>query len=220
MRGPRSSYSLRVFVALFALAQLGLAEGLESTPSSSSSTNSPREDSEALPPVPLEALTVSARQPSWDTGLLMAACGVGESPLFQRTRFCLGGMVDALYFRKSENSAAFGGYGQVSTSGFRDLRASLGASGLIPLVSWVNLGLRGGALVVANSEGVAPGLEAFVELGQRSFSLTGRYSMSHMLFAGVQWNAAGVFEQPSGTTIWLGVRLDGYWLSLPGLLFQ
>jgi hypothetical protein len=175
---------------------------------------------EPLPPVSIDELAPRAQQPSFDAGVLMAPCGVGSSPVFQRTRFCLGGMFDVLYFRKHEDSPAFGGYGQLATAGFQDFRASLGVSGLVPLVAWVNVGLRGGALLVAGAEGVAPGFEGYLEVGQRSFSYTGRYSMSHMLFFGMQWNSPGAFEQPSGTTIWIGARLDGYWLSAPGLLFQ
>lgn len=174
----------------------------------------------SLPPPAVDEMRVKARQPSWDTGVLTAVCGVGAGPAWQRTRFCLGGMVDALYFRKSEHSPAFGAYGQVATSGFRDFRLSMGASGLTPLVSWVNLSLRAGPLLVASQEGAALGFETFVELGQRSFSYTGRYSLSHAIFGGVQWNAPGAFEQPSGTTLWIGARFDGYWLSVPGLLFQ
>lgn len=197
------------------LAFSNCAWALDSAASSDGSSSA-----KPLPPVSIDEMRVRVRQPSWDTGVLMAACGVGADPAWRRTRFCLGGVIDALYFRKSDHSPAFGGYGQMGTSGFRDFRLSMGVSGLVPLVSWVNLSLRAGPMLVASREGAALGLETFVEVGQRSFSPTGRYSLSHALFTGVQWNAPGAFSQPSGTTIWLGVRFDGYWLSAPALLFQ
>jgi len=174
---------------------------------------------DTLPPVRIDELRAHALQPSWDTGVITGVCGAGSTRAWEATKFCLGGMVDALFWRKSETSPGLGGYGQLSTVGFRDGRLSMGLASIIPLHSWFTLGARGGGLMRFNASGAAPGLEAYLEFGQRSFSFNQRYSLSHSLLVGLQWSAATSSLEPS-TAIWLALRFDGYWLSAPALLFR
>jgi hypothetical protein len=64
----------------------------------------------ALPPVPVEQMAAKAPQPSWDTGLLLGMCGVGNEQVWQVTKFCLGGVVDLMFLRERENETGIGGY--------------------------------------------------------------------------------------------------------------
>lgn len=159
-----------------------------------------------------------APQPSWDTGLLMGVCGVGEVRLWQQTRFCLGGVADLLFRRTTEDRVGWGAYGQVSSAGFRDARLALGPSLVVPAGSWLVTTLRAGPLLRFEG-GAAPGAQAYLELGQRSVNFKSHYSLSHSLFLGFDWSAA-TENVAENTSLWIGLRVDAYWLTAPAMLFQ
>lgn len=171
-----------------------------------------------LPPVPTLELSPRAPQPSWDTGLLAAVCGVGEPQVWQTTKFCMGAVADVLWGRRQETDRAFGGYAQVTTAGFRDVRFSLGGAYLQPLGDWLTAELRVGPLM--RIEGMpAWGAQGSLELGQRSFSYKSRYSLSHALLLGFDFSAKNQ-HLPANTALWIGIRVDAYWLTAPAMLLQ
>lgn len=174
---------------------------------------------EPLPPVPVEELSGNEARPSFDVGLLAAVCGVSGDKFWQRTQFCLGGVADLLFLRTRDRSPAVGGYVQAGTAGFNDSRFSLGVSALLPVGQWMTLTARLGPMLKAGGGGAQVGGEGYLELGQRSYSEHTGYSLSHALLAGLQVHAAGS-GLPSGTALWLGVRVDAYWLTLPRMLWN
>ncbi len=101
----------------------------------------------ALPPVPVTELSAHGPEPSWDTGLVAAVCGVGNPGLWQKTKFCLGAMADALWGRQQETDYALGGYALVSSAGFRDVRFSMGGAYVQPWGDWLMTELRVGPLM-------------------------------------------------------------------------
>jgi hypothetical protein len=171
-----------------------------------------------LPPVPVSELTGRAPQPSWDTGIIAAVCGVGEPGIWQTTKFCLGGMADVLWGREEESESAWGGYAQVSTAGFRDAVFSLGGAFQKPLGEWLSAEFRAGPLMRLESH-PAWGAQGIFEIGQRSFSYKSRYSLSHALLLGVDFTAKNS-QLPANTTLWVGIRVDAYWLTAPAMLLQ
>ena len=174
----------------------------------------PGKETAPLPPVPVDELRAKSPQPSWDTGILVAACGVGTDRAFQTTKFCGGGLADVIFLRKNESQPGLGAYGQISTAGFRDARFSAGLSGIVSLIDWFSLGLRTGGLVATTFSHTSPGLEGYFELGHRSVSHRSHYAVSHAFFGGMQFTAAAG-EVPAAHAIWIGLRIDGLWLTAP-----
>jgi hypothetical protein len=164
-------------------------------------------------------MAAKAPQPSWDTGLLLGMCGVGNEQVWQVTKFCLGGVVDLMFLRERENETGIGGYFGVSSAGFRDVRFSGGITSVLSLVDWFSLSLRGGGLSVLQSEGVQAGWEGYVGFGHRSISLSSHYALSHSLFGGVQY-ALPSDALPASHTIWIGLQVDGVWFTAPRALFR
>src|SRR5690606_6557840 len=142
-------------------------------------------------------------------------CGTGEDATWQRTRFCLGGVADVMWGRRAETEPGAGGYFQISTAGFRDVRPSLGVTGIVSLLDWFTLSARAGGLARLGGSGARPGAEGYLELGHRSVSHRSRYALSNALFGGVQWVAATSSRDYAERTIWIGLRLDGVWLTAP-----
>lgn len=196
--------------------QIPLAEKDSSEDRASETEGAPT--GEPLPPVPVSELRRDPKTPSFDTALLLAACGVGEERLWEGTRFCLGGLVDVVFARKEETDPGVGAYLSVGSAGFRDVRASLGAAGIISLVEWFTLGARAGGLLRMDERGAAPGAQGFLELGHRSVSYKSHYALSHTLFFGADW-VAPLQDSRQETTIWIGLRVDAVWLTAPRFLF-
>lgn len=176
-------------------------------------------DDSSLPPVPVDELSGPGPRPSFDVGIVSAVCGVSGTRVWERTQFCLGGMADLLFLRTRDRSPALGGYLEVATAGFNDSRFGFGPSALLPVGKWLTLTGRVGPLLKAGGGGAQAGAEGYLELGQRSFSQHTGYSLSHALLGGLNYTAAGS-GLPSGTVIWLGLRVDAYWLTLPRLLLN
>lgn len=175
--------------------------------------------SEPLPLVPTSEMSAKSPEPSWDTGLLLGVCGVGEERAWEVTKFCLGGLFDVMFLRKQENETGIGAYAALSTAGFRDVRASGGITSIFSLIDWFSLTARVGGLGVFTPEGVQPGFEGYLGIGQRSVSLRSHYALSHSFFAGLQY-ALPSAELPASHAIWLGFQLDGVWFTAPLGLFR
>lgn len=176
------------------------------------------ETKQSPPPFDKKKFESLAPQPSWDTGLLLGVCGVGQARVWQQTRFCLGGVADVIFARTDEEQLGWGAYAQLSSAGFRDARLGAGASLVVPTGSWLVTTLRAGPLLRFEG-GAAPGAQGYLELGQRSVNLRSRYSLSHSLFLGFDWTAANQHVEQN-TSLWIGLRVDAYWLTAPAMLFQ
>jgi hypothetical protein len=189
------------------------------TGAASTHPSSTTENGSLLPPVPVDDLRAKSPQPSWDIGLLAAVCGVGFEGALEAVQFCGGGLADVMFFREKETETGLGAYGQISTAGFRDLRLSAGLSGIISMIDWFSLGLRAGGLMATTFAHSAPGGELFLEFGHRSVSFRSHYAVSHTLVAGLQILAPRG-RDPSSQALWLGLRIDGLWLTAPRALFR
>lgn len=172
-----------------------------------------------LPPVPVAEMSKAGKSPSWDTGLLLAVCGVGNEKAWQVTKFCLGGLLDVMFLRKAENETGLGGYAKMSSAGFRDVRASGGVTSILSLLDWFSLSLRGGGMAAMSSGSAQPGFEGFIGVGHRSSSLSSHYALSHSLVGGMQY-ALPSRGLPASHAIWLGVQIDGIWLTAPVGFFR
>lgn len=178
---------------------------------------------------PLPAVNVTphqppSREPSLDAGLLLAGCGIVEKPSgkaarLASVRFCAGLLADAYFGRHSYQSPAGGGYLAVGTAGFRDVRASLGLAGLLPVGGWASLLGRVGPLLVVGPD-LAPGAQVAVEIGHRSLAYESHYSLTHALFVSAEVTAPAQHSLNSSLALLVGLRIDGYWLSAPALVFQ
>lgn len=158
------------------------------------------------------------RQPNLSVGVLPAVCGFGTERIWQGTRFCLGGVLDLLWGRKHESESGWGLAFEAGSSGFVDFRAGLSGAGFVPLSHWFGLGVRAGPLL--RIEGVPTvGGRVVLEVGHRNFYTETHYSLMHALFVAVDVTAAPNRE-PAAQAIWLGVRLDGFWLTAPAWWLQ
>lgn len=172
-----------------------------------------------LPEVPVQEMAASSPQPSWDTGLLLGACGLGNERAWEITKFCIGGLVDVLFLRKREDQTGLGGYLELGSAGFRDFRVSGGMTSVVSLIDWFSLSLRAGGLAVLSSKGAQPGVEGYFGFGHRSVSLSSHYALSHSFFAGMQY-ALPSNDLPASHALWLGLQIDGVWLTAPVGLFR
>lgn len=178
--------------------------------------DTPQQESPSRPPLhplPTEELRARAPSPQWSTGIILGVCGVGQDAVWQGTDFCGALMAEALFLRRRARAIGLGPYTQLGTSGFFDFRASSGVSLHLPLGKLFALSPRLGGLLVTDHVGPAPGLEAYVELGIRGLNWSGHYSMNHGLLLGVQ-HAFGSTPR-AGSTLWIGLRLDGFWAVAP-----
>lgn len=204
----------------------GVAE--EEDPPVEASSNAEESDGESgshlsenlnLPEVPDGQISARSPQPSWDTGLLLGVCGVGNERAWETTKFCLGGLFDVMFLREQEDETGLGGYLALGSAGFRDVRVSGGFTSVVSLVDWFSLSLRAGGLGVLSSQGAQPGMEGYLGLGHRSVSLSSHYALSHSFFAGMQYALKGG-GLPASHAIWVGLHVDGVWFTAPIGLFR
>lgn len=173
----------------------------------------PEDETETeLRPVPVASLRGRAPAPQLDVGLVLGACGVGQ-PFWSGTDFCGAVVADAVWGRNRSRDLGWGGYVQAGTSGFFDFRASVGPELVVPLGELFVLQGRAGPLLLSYAEGAAPGGAGFIELGMRGLSLSSHYSMTHTLCLGIEHTIGD--GSRAGTALWLGLRLDAFWLALP-----
>lgn len=216
----RAARKVEGALALALGIQLVAASALAEEKAEEKASEVPKSDPPAeLPQVPVGELSVKSPQPSWDTGLLLGVCGVGEKSAWDVTKFCLGGLVDVMFLREEEDEAGVGGYLEVGTAGFRDVRVSGGVTSVFSLIDWFSLSVRAGGLGVLSPLGAQPGVEGYLGLGHRSVSLRSAYGLSHSLFAGMQY-ALPNGELPGSHAIWFGLQVDGVWFTAPLGLFR
>ncbi|MGH7439644.1 MAG: hypothetical protein ACRENE_28470 [Polyangiaceae bacterium] len=129
----------------------------------------------------------------------------------------LGGRADVLFLRDRGSDMALGPYGDWATSSFHDLDVGGGLSWLLPVRDDLPFVLSAGGFV-RNGEGRswAPGVEATIFWGSRSYNFHSWYGMAAGLFAQTRY-LPGPTEQAD---LVLGVQVDAEMFLLPSLLIM
>jgi hypothetical protein len=108
-----------------------------------------------------------------------------------------------------------GPYVDVATSGFHDTDLGGGLSWFVPLIEDLPLVVGGGMLVRnGGARAWAPGAEATLFLGSRSYNFHSDYGMALGFFAQSRW----IPEPPASIDAVFGVQVDAEVLALPVLL--
>lgn len=127
----------------------------------------------------------------------------------------LGGRADVLFLRNRGSDMAIGPYGDWATSSFHDLDVGGGLSWLLPVRDDLPFVLSAGGFL-RNGEGRswAPGVEATLFWGSRSYNFHSWYGMAAGLFAQTRY-----LPGPTGQAdLVLGVQMDAEMLLLPSML--
>lgn len=198
---------------LLAVALLIAATARATPPASAEAATTESASSEALPPVPREALWPRAPTPDWDVGLVAGVCGVGQTTVWQGTEFCGGLLADVLWLRKRRANLGLGLYANIGTAGFYDFRSSLGASLHVPLGQLLSLGARAGPLLHVMGDAALPGLRLEAEFGIRAHNHGGHYALTHALVFG--WDQSFGEGSRAGSALTIAVRVDAFWLVAP-----
>ena len=164
--------------------------------------------------VVLSLSTLASAQHEWDTGLIGGICGVGErAAVWERSRACLGARGDLLWGRGAPGEFAAGGFVDVGTAGFRDIVFEGGPTALLPIGPvWTGM-LSAGPLVRLREAQWEPGVASWAFIGRRPFNYHGRYAMAWGFVVGYERG----FGNLSGSTLTMGVQLDGLVLAMPVL---
>lgn len=117
-----------------------------------------------------------------------------------------------------EDESGWGWAVEAGSAGFSDFRAGLSAAGFVPVSHWFGLGFRAGPLLRIE-ELPSFGGRVVVELGHRNFYTETHYSLMHALFVAVDVTAPTQRELVAHS-LWLGLRLDGFWLTAPAWWLQ
>jgi hypothetical protein len=159
----------------------------------------------------LGASRVAGAAPQWSAGVDPAVCVQQQDGAEDRVLFCGAAHGDLILGRQRERDLGFGPYATLGTVAFDDLRATLGASLLIPTWDDLALVLSVGGLVDDSANFGAEGAAFF---GIRSYNFHGAYNFG----AGLVLDAERTFGDHPSTVLSLGVRVDGLALALPFLL--
>ncbi|MFZ5895923.1 MAG: hypothetical protein ACOY0T_33010 [Myxococcota bacterium] len=156
--------------------------------------------------------SLAQAHPQWNTGLLGAGCLVGDDDTwFDHAAFCGAAQADLILLRERTSDFGFGPYASVGTTAFSDLRLSLGARALFPIIEDFPLVASAGGVL---RDGREPGVEASLFWGPRSFNFHGSYNLA----GGVVLSGTHLFDGPRSNVLALGVQLDGFILAVPWLL--
>lgn len=150
--------------------------------------------------------------PQWNAALLPAGCLVGErGEVFDHAAFCGSVRGDVLFLRQRARDWGVGPYLSAGTAGFDDLRLSLGASALVPVVEDFPIVLSVGPLL---RDGRHPGISALLFAGMRSYNFHGSYNLAF----GAAFGFERDFADPRSNVLSIGVHVDAFVLALPVLL--
>jgi hypothetical protein len=126
--------------------------------------------------------------------------------------FHMGARADVLLFRSRPGQMALGPYADLATAGFDDVDVGGGAEWLLPITDDMPLVVGAGALA-RNGEGRswAPGGEATLFFGSRSYNFESWYGLAAGAFAQARW----VPTAPATLDVVVGVQIDAQLLALP-----
>lgn len=161
---------------------------------------------------PAHAEEVGPTRTQVNAGLRGGVTGQGTGGLWPETLFFLGLHGDALFGRRSPKSFGFGPAFGASSSGFRDLTGTLGASLLLPAHDYLPFVLSAGPTVRHHeTHGTDAGAYASLFWGSRSFNYTGTWGLA----AGLVLEGRKTFTGPADHALILSAHLDLQLLALP-----
>lgn len=150
--------------------------------------------------------------PQWNTGLVASGCLLGDrDAVFERVGFCGQARGDILFLRNRVSDFGLGPYLAVGTAAFDDLRVSLGASALVPMIDDFPLVVSLGAL---GRESGDMGLSSSLFWGMRSYNFHSGYNLAF----GFSLAGERTFGSQPSSAFSLGFQVDGFVLALPFLL--
>jgi hypothetical protein len=154
----------------------------------------------------------AAAEPQWNTAAVPSGCLIGDQDdTFQSVAFCGALRGDVLFMRRNAREFGLGPYLTVGTAAFDDVRLSLGASALVPIVEDFPLLVSLGPLLRNVSE---PGVSGTLFWGLRSYNHYGTYNLAAGLVVGVE----RTFSDRGTSALSVGLHVDGFVLALPALL--
>ncbi len=152
--------------------------------------------------------------PQWNAALNPAGCLLGDdSNLFDRAAFCGSLRGDVLFFRHRARDWGLGPYFSAGSAAFEDLRLSLGASALVPVVEDFPLVISLGPLL---RDGRHPGVSAQLFGGVRSYNFHGSYNLAFGATLGFERD----FSADARNVLSVGLHVDAFVLALPILLLS
>ena len=155
---------------------------------------------------------VAHAAPQWNTGLVASGCLLGErDATFERVAFCGQARGDVLFLRQRVTDFGLGPYLAVGTAAFDDLRVSLGASALLPVIDDFPVVLSLGMLGREHGD---LGVSTSAFWGLRSYNFHAGYNLAF----GVSLSAERTFGAEASNALSLGLQADGFVLALPFLL--
>jgi hypothetical protein len=150
--------------------------------------------------------------PQWNASALASACLRGDdSALVRDVAFCGAVQGDVLFARERARDLGLGPYLSLSTAAFGDLRVAAGGRLLFPVSEDFPFVVSAGGLVADDG---APGLDASLFFGIRSYNFHSSYNFGSGVVAGVQ----RTFGDRSSSVLSLGVQVDALVFALPFML--
>lgn len=155
---------------------------------------------------------IARAAPQWNTGLVASGCLLGEhDETFERIAFCGQARGDMLFLRERVGDFGLGPYLAVGTAAFDDLRMSLGATALLPVLDDFPVVLSLGMLGRQHGD---LGLSTSAFWGLRSYNFHAGYNLAF----GFSLSAERTFGAEASSALSLGFQADGFVLALPFLL--
>jgi hypothetical protein len=156
--------------------------------------------------------TAAHADPEWNVAAQTSLCGLGNERVWQKTAFCGGFRGDLLLGRDRNDAFALGPYAAFGSAAFSDVRFGGGLSLLIPTLEGdFPIVLSAGAHS-RNASDLRFAAEAF--FGLRSHNFHGHYAMA----SGIVLGGDSVVSGGHGSTLYVGLQIDGLWLALPFIL--
>jgi hypothetical protein len=156
---------------------------------------------------------IASAAPQWNASLIPGAGLQRENSSFDQVVFWGAARGDLLLLRERASDIGLGPYLMLATAAFGDLRASAGASLLLPTNEDFPLVFSAGAFT---RDGRAFGLDSSMFWGLRSYNFHGTYNLAGGVVLGAQHSLGSASE----TVLTLGVQVDAFVLLIPILLLR
>jgi hypothetical protein len=162
----------------------------------------------------LAALSTYARaasaKPQANGALTLGVAGRGAQSPLDQAAFIGGLRGDVMLGREGSRDFGLGPYAAIETVAFDDLRASVGATALLPIHETFPLVLSAGPLVRVHA-GVSAGLSTRLFFGSRSYNPYASYVMAGGLVLGLDQT----FGDQHETVAVVAAQVDAMLLALP-----
>jgi hypothetical protein len=131
--------------------------------------------------------TIAEARPQWSAQTQFGAVGIGnEDGAWKSTRLDLGLKVEAMYLRNGPNDFGLGPYVEMRTAAFVHGDYGGGLVGLLPVSMTFPIWFGAGGFARRQESTWAPGFNAFLAWGGRSFNYHSDYAMAFGLVADVR----------------------------------